>query len=114
MVRGKLWFRCAALGDPVTPIQVKPAIIGWEAKMRKVEMTIERSFTGEELLKRMKGWITVDPQKVIELVKEHGVLKVLDDRELVVECERLEDLERLTEALKTKFADEVELEIIKK
>ncbi|MCX7857178.1 MAG: hypothetical protein N2513_04240 [Deltaproteobacteria bacterium] len=114
MIRAKLWFRCAAMGDPVAPIQVRPALIGWEAKMRKVELTIERSFSGEELLKRMKGWITVDPKTVIELVKQYGVLKVLDDRDLVVECEKPEDLHGLSELLKSKLNDQVELEVIKK
>jgi len=50
-------------------------------------VTIERAFKGEELVSRMKGWITVDPSKVIESVRPHAKLKVLDDRELVVEME---------------------------
>ncbi|MCS7280059.1 MAG: hypothetical protein NZ583_00305 [Desulfobacterota bacterium] len=114
MVRAKLWFRCAALGDPVTPIQVRPALIGWDAKMRKIDLTIERSFKGEELLMRMKGWITVDPKRVIEIVRKYGVLKVLDDRDLVFECETLSDLERLNEELKKEFNDQIEIEVIKK
>lgn len=114
MVRAKLYFRCAAAHDPVTPIQIRPAVIGWEAKMRTIDLTIERSFTGEELLKRMKGWITVDPNKVIEVVKGYGVLKLLDDRELVVECEKIEELQDLSFALKREFGDQVDLEIIKK
>ncbi len=114
MVRAKIYFRCAAIGDPVTPIQVRPAVIGWEGKMRKIDLTIERSLSGEELLRRMKGWITVDPQKVIDLVKRYGFLKVLDDRDLVVECENEEDLEKLGEALTASFGDHVTLEIIKR
>ena len=74
MIRGKLWFRCAAMHDPVTPTIVQPALIGWEAKQRKVELLIERSFNGDELIRRMKGWITADPAKVIETVNRFGRL----------------------------------------
>lgn len=114
MIRAKLWFRCAAMNDPVSPVILQPAIIGWEGKRRKVELTIERSFDGEELLKRMKGWITVNPLKVIEEIKPFGRLKVLDDRDLVVEFEKEEELESFKKVLKEKFNEEVELEIIKK
>lgn len=114
MIRGKLWFRCAAMHDPVTPKIVQPALIGWEAKMRKVDLTIERAFSGEELVKRMKGWVTVDPVKVTEIVKKYGRLKVLDDSELVVEFDNLEDIEKLNRELASNFGDEVNVELIKK
>lgn len=114
MIRAKLWFRCAAMHDPVTPIIVQPALIGWEAKMRKVELTIERTFNGEELVKRMKGWVTVDPVKVTEIVKKYGKLKVLDDRELVVEFDKMEDYEQLNKDLENNFGGEVNVELIKK
>ncbi len=114
MIRGKLWFRCAAMHDPVTPIVVQPALIGWEAKERKVELLIERAFDGEELVRRMKGWITVDPKKVIEVVNRYGRLKVLDDKELVVEVEKPEDFQGLQKALEQAFGSEVEAELISK
>src|SRR4030042_6311419 len=104
MIRGKLWFRCAAMHDPVTPMVVQPALIGWEAKKRRVELTIERAFNGEELVRRMKGWVTTDPSQVIETVRQFGRLKVLDDRELVVEVEKMEDFKNLQEALNEKFS----------
>lgn len=94
MIRAKIWFRCAAMHDPVTPIVLQPAIIGWEAKKRRVGTQIERAFNGEELVQRMKGWITVDPKKVIEVVGRYGRLKVLDERELVVEVEKSEDIQK--------------------
>ena len=114
MIRAKLWFRCAAMHDPVTPIVVQPAAIGWEAKGRKVELKIDRAFNGEELVRRMKGWVTVDPQKAIEVVERYGRLKVLDDRELVVEAETMEDFRRLQEALLASFGNEMEAELILK
>ena len=113
MVRARLWFTCAAMHDPVTPVIVKPAVIGWDAKRRKVDLTIERSFKGDELVLRMKGWVTSDVKKVIEVIKRHGFLKVLDDRDLVVEFEREEDYQSLKAELVDNFQDQVDLEPIK-
>ncbi|HBA54364.1 hypothetical protein [Syntrophorhabdus aromaticivorans] len=114
MVRAKLWFRCAAMHDPVTPMVAQPAQVGWEAKKRRVDLTIERSFNGEELVKRMKGWVTTDPYKVIEIVKPYAKMKVLDDRELVLEADKEEDLRKLNEALLEAFGGEVDVEVIQK
>ena len=114
MIRAKLWFRCAAMHDPVTPRVVKPAVVGWEAKKRNVELTIDRSFNGEELIRRMKGWVTTDPAKVIEVVKEFARMKVLDETELVLEMEREEDYEKLARALEKNFGGEVDAELIEK
>jgi len=100
--------------DPVTPIVLQSTIIGWEAKKRKVGAQIERSFNGEELVRRMKGWITVDPSKVIEVVNRYGRLNVLDERELVVEVEKKEDIQKLEEAIQEAFGGEVDLEAILK
>jgi inosine-uridine nucleoside N-ribohydrolase len=112
MIRAKLWLRCAAMHDPVAPVLVRPAIIGWDAKKRKVDLTIERPFKGDELLLRMKGWVTADVQKVIETVKKHGFLKLLDERELVVETENEQDFENLSRELAEVFQGEVDLERI--
>ena len=114
MIRGKIWFRCAAMHDPVTPILLHPAVIGWEAKKRRVGTQIERGFNGDELVRRMKGWITVDPKEVIEVVNQYGRLKVLDDRELVVEAEKVEDLQKLQKAVEEAFRGEVDVEVFSK
>jgi hypothetical protein len=100
--------------DPVTPIVVRPAVIGWEGKERTVELQIERAFTGEELVRRMKGWVTVDPQKVIDTIQRYGRLKVLDDRDLVVEVETMEDFRRLQTALHEVFGREMDIELIQR
>jgi hypothetical protein len=110
MIRAKLWLRCAAMHDPVTPTLVQPALVGWEAKQRRVDLTIERGFNGEELLRRMKGWVTTVPEEVIEVVKRFGRLKVLDDRELVVELDERAAFEDLQRVLAETFAGEVDLE----
>jgi hypothetical protein len=100
--------------DPVSPVVIQPAVIGWEAKKRSVGTQIERSFSGEELVRRMKGWITVDPREVIEVVNRYGRLKVLDDRELVVEAEEAGDLQQLQKAAEEAFGGEVDIEVLSK
>lgn len=112
MIRTKLWFRCAAMHDPVTPTILKPAVISWEAKNRNVDLTIDRSFKGDELVMRMKGWVTVDVKKAIEIVKKRGRLKVLDDRELVLEFESEKDFEALSKELAEAFGDQLDMERI--
>ena len=114
MIRAKLWFRCAAMHDPVTPVIAQPALIGWEAKKRRVDLQIERAFNGEELVRRMKGWVTVDPTRVIEAVNQFGRLKVLDDRDLVIEFEQREDVANLQKALEETFGKEVDVEVMVK
>jgi hypothetical protein len=110
MIRARLWFRCAAVHDPVTPVIINPAVIGWDAKKRKIDLTIERAFKGDELVLRMNGWVTVDVKRVVDVVKKHGFLKVLDDRDLVVEFEREEDFQALETELVENFRDQVDLE----
>ncbi|MBC8419208.1 MAG: hypothetical protein KJ573_15740 [Proteobacteria bacterium] len=112
MIRAKLWFRCAAMHDPVTPVIVKPAVIGWDAKKREVDLTIERAFKGEELVLRMKGWVTVDVKKAIEVIKKYGFIKVLDERDLAVEMETEKDFEALNGELSESFGDQLDLERI--
>ena len=110
MIRSKLWFRCAAMHDPVTPIIVKPAVVSWDAKERDVELTIERAFKGDELVMRMKGWVTVEVKKVVEIVNRYGYLKVLDERDLVVDVETEEDYEKLNKEFEKEFKDQLNLE----
>ena len=114
MIRAKIWFRCAAVHDPICPMVVRPALIGWEAKYRDINLVIERAFKGDELVHRMKGWITVDPSQVIEIVSKHGRLKVLDDRELVVEMENTKDFNELQETLDNQFGDQLDIELMEK
>ena len=110
MIRARIWFRCAAMGDPVSPVLVSPSRIGWEAKERTVDLEIERELTGEELLRRMKGWITIGPEEVIEAIRLHGRLKLLDGRTLVVELKNRPAFEALSEALAGRFPGQVDLE----
>lgn len=114
MERAMLWFKCAAVHDPVRPVLKQPAVLGWEAKQRKVDLVIERPFQGEELLRRMKGWFTVDVHQVIDIIQQHGKLKVLDGYDLVIETLNQSELETLSENLTEAFGQEAWLEPIAK
>ena len=112
--RAMLWFKCAAMHDPVRPVLKQPAVIGWEAKQRQVDLVIERSFQGQELLSRMQGWFTVDVHQVIDIIQQHGKLKVLDGCDLVVEARSQAELEALSRELTETFGQEAWLEPIAK
>ncbi len=112
MVRARLWLTCAAVHDPVSPVLAEPARIGWQAKFRQVELTIERGFSGPEMLSRMKGWVTSDVRQVQEILSAKGRIKVLDERELVVEFENEADFQAVAADLDREFQDQVSLEKI--
>lgn len=113
MVRARVWFRCAAMHDPVSPVLLDPCIIGWEARERQVDLTIQRALNGEEMISRMKGWVTVDVAQANRILAAHGKLKLLDERELVVECEDRAALEALQAEMAQAFGDQMDLEITK-
>ena len=112
MIRARVWFRCAAMFDPVMPFVVKPAVIGWKGKNRQIDFTIEREFTGPELVRKMKGWITVDPRKAVELFEKHGRLKCFETGELVVELEDESELLSLQKEVLEHFGDQCDVEPI--
>jgi hypothetical protein len=114
MIRAKVWFRCAAMHDPVMPVLVKPAVIGWIGKNRHIDLVIEREFSGAELVKRMKGWITIDPKQAVEVFEKRGRLKCFDNGELVVELESESELDALRSDLKKNFGDQCDVEPIPK
>ena len=109
-----VWFRCAAMHDPVRPVLKKQAVIGWEAKNRQVDLVIERSFKGNELLRRMKGWVTVDVKQAIDILRRYGKLRLLDDYDLVVETRDTADLDALSEKMTEVFGEEAWIEPIQK
>jgi len=114
MERAFVWFKCAAVHDPVRPVLRAPAVIGWQAKQRRVDLTIERGFTGEELLRRMNGWVTADVFSAIDIIGRHGRLKVLDEGDLVVETPDTSAMERLSVELAKAFGPEAWIEVITK
>ena len=114
MERAMLWFKCAAVHDPVRPVVKTPAVIGWEAKQRQVDLVIERYFRGDELLVRMKGWVTADVVQVTDIIRQYGMLKILDDYDLVVETQEMADMQALANKLTELFGEEVWIEPIAK
>jgi hypothetical protein len=114
MERAVIWFKCAAMHDPVRPVMKKPAVIGWEAKHREVQLVIERAFRGEELLLRMKGWVTADVENAIGILKQYGSLRVLNDYDLVLEAQNMSDLDILSKRLTEVFGEEVWIEPVQK
>ncbi len=109
-----LWMKCAAMHDPVRPVLERPACIGWEAKQRKVDLVIERPFTGTELLRRMKGWVTADVVQVTNLITQYGKLRVLNERDLIVETQNMEDMETISREFAQAFGEEVWIEVMQK
>jgi hypothetical protein len=112
--RAMLWFKCAAVHDPVRPVLKQPAVLGWEAKQRQVDLVIERPFEGAELLQRMKGWFTVDVFAALAIIQQYGKLRVLDGRDLVVETRSQSEMEALSKELTEAFGQEAWLEPIAK
>ena len=110
MVRAKLWLQCAAMKDPVAPVLVRPAVIGWQGKNRQIDLTIDRPFSGEELLLRMKGWVTTDPREVIGQIKPEGFVKLFDRGEVVVEADTEAQMAAVQKRLRERFGDRVSLE----
>jgi hypothetical protein len=109
-----LWFKCAAVHDPVRPVLKQPAAIGWEAKQRQVDLVLERFFKGADLLGRMQGWFTVDVHQAIEIIEQYGKLRVLDDSDLIVETQNRADMDALSQKLTETFGEEAWLESIAK
>ncbi len=114
MERAMVWFKCAAMHDPVRPVLKQGAVIGWEAKRRVVDLTIERNLNGDELLQRMKGWVTADVDQALEILNRYGKLKVLDGSDLVVETRDMESLKSLSQTLQEAFGEEAWVEHIPK
>jgi len=110
-MKAKLWFKCAALNDPVCPKIISPCVIGWDAKFREVELVIEKMLSPDELVKSMKGWITVDPVKVLKIINKFGKFIFDKNGELFVELENITIFKDLKEELNKIFKDEIIIEI---
>lgn len=109
MIRLRLFGRCRIYHDPVSPVMRSPAQIGWDAWFRTIDLVTPQPLKGEELLRRTRGWWTVEPTEVAEVVKRYGRLVVGDRGELLVEFENEGASEDLAAALKEKFGDQVQL-----
>ena len=109
MIRVRLFGRCRIYHDPVSPVLKGPAQIGWDAWFRTIDLVTPQPLKGEELLKRTRGWWTVEPNDVAEVVKGFGRLVVGDGGELMVEFSDEEAVHGLSRALAERFGDQVQL-----
>ena len=109
MIRLRLFGRCRIYHDPVSPVLKSPAQVGWTAWFWTIDLVTPQALKGEELLRRTRGWWTVEPNDVGEVVKKYGRLVVGDHGELMVECESREAVDGLTKALKERFDDQVQI-----
>jgi hypothetical protein len=107
MIRLRLFGRCRIYHDPVSPVLRAPAQIGWDAWFRSIDLVTPQKLKGEELLMRTKGWWTVEPKDVADVVQKHGRLIVGDGGELMVELKDQEAAETLSAALSERFGDQV-------
>ncbi len=109
MIRLRLFGRCRIYHDPVSPVLRSPAEIGWEAWFRTIDLVTPRRLKGKELLMRTRGWWTVEPRDVSEVVEKHGKLVVGEKGELMVEFSSQNDVEGLSSDLSKRFGDQVQL-----
>jgi hypothetical protein len=86
-----------------------PAEIGWDAWFRHIDLVTPRKLKGRELLMRTRGWWTVEPEKVIEVVEPFGKLVVGDGGELMIEFTDAKQAESLSKALVEMFGEQVML-----
>jgi hypothetical protein len=107
MIHLRLFGRCRIYHDPVSPVLRAPAHIGWEAWFRNIDLVTPQRLNGEELLLRTRGWWTVEPNDVAEVVKSHGRLLVGEEGELMVELKDQKTAEALSSALSERFGDQV-------
>ncbi len=109
MIRLRLFGRCRIYHDPVAPVMRAPAQIGWDAWFRSIDLVTPQKLKGEELLRRTRGWWTVEPDDVAEVVRPFGRLVVGDGGELMVEFESQGKADSLADVLKERFGDQVQL-----
>lgn len=103
----RLFGRCRIYHDPVSPVLKAPAEIGWTAWFRQIDLVTPRRLKGRELLMRTRGWWTVEPADVAEVVEAHGDLMVGNQGELMVELADEESARALSRALSDRFGDQV-------
>jgi hypothetical protein len=109
VIRLRLFGRCRIYHDPVSPVMRTPAQIGWDAWFRTIDLVTPQPLKGEELLQRTRGWWTVDPKDVAEVVRPYGRFVVGDHGELMVEFADEDGPKALALLLSERFGDQVQL-----
>jgi len=109
MIRLRLFGRCRIYHDPVSPVLREPAQVGWTAWFRAIDLDTPRKLKGTELLQRTRGWWTVEPDDVAQMVEKYGRLVVGEAGELMVEFSDEQAASGLAAALVDKFGEQVQL-----
>jgi hypothetical protein len=107
MIRLRLFGRCRIYHDPVSPVLKAPAEIGWASWFRDIDLVTPRKLKGKELLMRTRGWWTVEPERVADVVEKFGKLVVGERGELMVETENEAIAESLSLELSRHFSDQI-------
>ena len=107
MIRLRLFGRCRIYHDPVSPVLRAPAEIGWDAWFRTIDLVTPNKLKGRELLMRTRGWWTVDPSEILDIVEKQGKLVVGEKGELMVEFTDQKALDALSTSLSDRFGDQV-------
>jgi hypothetical protein len=107
MIRLRLFGRCRIYHDPVSPVLRTSAEIGWDAWFRRIDLVTPRRLKGRELLLRTRGWWTVEPDDVAEVLEAHGRLVVGEKGELMIELSDQSAVEALSSSLSKRFGDQV-------
>jgi len=109
VIRIRLFGRCRIYHDPVSPVLKAPAQVGWSAWFRSIDLVTPQPLKGEELLRRTRGWWTVEPDEVAQVVKQFGKIVVGEDGELMVELADDNRVSGLSKALAERFGDQVQI-----
>ncbi len=109
MIRLRLFGRCRIYHDPVSPVLKAPVEIGWTSWFRDIDLVTPRKLKGKELLMRTRGWWTVEPEPVADIVEKFGKLVVGERGELMVECDGEATAENLSLALSKEFDNQVQI-----
>jgi len=107
MIRLRLFGRCRIYHDPVSPVLKAPAQIGWASWFRDIDLVTPRKLKGKELLLRTRGWWTIEPTRVAEVVEKHGKLVVGEKGELMIEFESEIQVSALALDLIEHFSDQI-------
>jgi len=107
MIRLRLFGRCRIYHDPVSPVLKAAAQIGWTSWFRDIDLVTPRKLKGKELLMRTRGWWTVEPTLVADVVDKYGKLMVGENGELMVELKNDDKAAELSICLTENFNDQI-------
>jgi hypothetical protein len=74
---------------------------------RDIDLVTPRKLKGKELLYRTRGWWTVEPSLVADVVEKYGRLVVGKKGELMVECQDEDKVAAVARDLAENFKDQV-------